>query len=498
MRPLCLAANGAWLASSVPAALAFQANLHRAAEVQEEVLLRILRRNASTEFGRAHGFASIRSIREYQQRVPARTYDDYGELRGDAGALTASAVTHYEATSGSSGAAKRIPYTRDLRAEMERAIAPWVVSLFATHPAAFAGEAYWSVSPVLSSSLPVADEEYLGPVRARFVRAVQAVPPEVRFIRDLEAFRRATLESLLRRRTLSLISVWHPSFLLLLLGDVREKAAELWPNLRVISCWTDANAARDAAELARLFPRVHIQPKGLLSTEGFVSIPIGETAPALAYRSHFYELRCLGSGLLLPATEGEVGRRYGVVLTTGGGLYRYDTEDLVEIVGYRDGCPLLRFVGRERHVSDHYGEKLNELFVRERLDAALEQDGVAAKLAMLACEERAYCLFIESEASPLALAAVARALDGALRENIQYDYCRRLGQLGDLTLFRITREGSATYLEHANQRLGDAKLVSLDARQGWSGRFSGSFMGSGLHLTGNRNRRPDPSRRNDA
>jgi hypothetical protein len=136
--------------------------------------------------------------------------------------------------------------------------------------------------------------------------------------------------------------------------------------------------------------------------------------------------------------------------------------------------------------------------VRERLDAALEQYGVAAKFAMLACEERAYCLFIESEASPLALAAVARALDGALRENIQYDYCRRLGQLGDLTLFRITREGSATYLEHANQRLGDVKLVSVDARQGWSGRFSGSFVGSGLHLTGNRNRRPDPSRRNDA
>lgn len=476
MRSLCVAANGAWLASSLPAALAFQANLHRAAEVQEAVLMRILRRNASTEFGRAHGFASIRSVREYQQRVPVRTYDEYAELWGDARALTASEVTHYESTSGSSGAVKRIPYTRDLRAEMGRAIAPWVVSLFHAHPAAFAGEAYWSVSPVLSSTAAVADEDYLGPVRALFVRAVQAVPGKVRFVQDLEAFRHATIEHLLRCRTLSLISVWHPSFLLLLLGDLREKAAETWPHLRVISCWTDANAARDAAELARVFPHVTIQPKGLLSTEGFVTIPIGDVAPALAYRSHFYELRCMGSGLYLPATEGEAGHRYAVVLTTGAGLYRYDTEDVVEIAGYREGCPLLQFVGREQHVSDHYGEKLNELFVRERLEAVLEQHGVVPRFAMLACEEAAYCLFIETDASPASLAAVAGTLDMALRENVHYDYCRRLGQLGDLTPFRVTRDGSATYLVHANQRLGDVKLSSLDRRRGWSSRFEGSWL----------------------
>jgi hypothetical protein len=475
VRPLCLAANGAWVASSVPAALAFRANLHRVAEVQEEVLLRIVRRNAETEFGRAHGFSSIASVREYQERVPVRTYDEYAELRGDVRALAVSEVTHWETTSGSSGAAKRIPYTRELRAEMGRAIAPWVVELFAQHPGAFAGEAYWSVSPVLASDVSVADEDYLGPVRARFVRAVQAVPSSVRFIQELESFRRATLDHLLRCRTLSLISVWHPSFLLLLLGDLRESAAELWPNLRVISCWTDANAARHAAELARVFPRVHIQPKGLLSTEGFVSIPIADAAaPALAYRSHFYELRCAETGRVLPATEGDIGGRYVVILTTGGGLYRYDTEDLVEIVGYRDACPLLRFIGRERHISDHYGEKLNELFVRERLEIALR--GVAAQFAMLACEGNAYTLFIETSACDSVLVAAARSLDDALRENIHYDYCRRLGQLQPLTLFRIAANASTTYLAAAPQRLGDVKPPALDPRAGWATRFSGSWV----------------------
>ena len=72
--------------------------------------------------------------------------------------------------------------------------------------------------------------------------------------------------------------------------------------------------------------------------------------------------------------------------------------------------------------------------------------------------------------------AVAGALDVALRENAHYDYCRRLGQLGDLTPFRVTRDGSVTYLSRSNQRLGDVKLSSLDRRRGWSSRFVGSWL----------------------
>ncbi|HEX6640428.1 MAG TPA: GH3 auxin-responsive promoter family protein, partial [Thermoanaerobaculia bacterium] len=163
-----------------------------------------------------------------------------------------------------------------------------------------------------------------------------------------------------------------------------------------------------------------------------------------------------------------------VVLTTGGGLYRYDTEDLVEIVGSREACPLLRFIGRERHVSDHYGEKLNELFVRERLELALRD--VEVRFAMLACEDDAYALFVESDACARVLTDAAGVLDAALRENVHYDYCRRLGQLNALRVFRVTRDGSSTFLASSGQRLGDVKLSSLDARRGWSGRFVGEWV----------------------
>ena len=76
-----------------------------------------------------------------------------------------------------------------------------------------------------------------------------------------------------------------------------ERHAILWPHLQVISCWTDANAAAPAAHVARLFPHARIQGKGLIATEGFISLPLaGHEGAALSVRSHFLEFA--------PATAG--------------------------------------------------------------------------------------------------------------------------------------------------------------------------------------------------
>ncbi|HEX6097990.1 MAG TPA: GH3 auxin-responsive promoter family protein [Thermoanaerobaculia bacterium] len=425
MRLRCAIANGLWLASASRDALAFRASLHRVAEVQREM---------------------VGDVETFRARWPIRKWEEHEfELR--------ERVERWETTSGSSGAKKRIPYTRTLRRELHRAIAPWIVNLFRSDPRAFAGEAYWSVSPGAES-----DEEVLGPVQRRLVRAVQAVPSTVRLTH--ESFREETLRHLTRCRTLSLISVWHPSFLDLLVGDLDTE--QTWPHLRVISCWADANAAAPAAALAKKFPHAKIQPKGLLSTEGFVTVPY-DGANVLAYRSHFYEFRD-GDGVRL-AHELEIGRRYDVILTTGGGLRRYDTEDVVEVTGYREQAPVLKFVGRASHVSDHFGEKLHEIFVRERLERALR--GVPHRFAMLACDRNAYVLYLESDAN-----VDVAALDDTLREAHHYDLARRLGQLAPLRMMRV-RNGAETYLrvKSATQILGDIKIPALDREQGWSDRF---------------------------
>jgi hypothetical protein len=66
---------------------------------------------------------------------------------------------------------------------------------------------------------------------------------------------------------------------------------------------------------------------------------------------------------------------------------------------------------------------------------------------------------------------VVRSLDDALRENIHYDYCRRLGQRGALRVFRIARNASATYLAHAGLLLGRGEADGARCA-GWvEGRF---------------------------
>jgi hypothetical protein len=565
--------------------MAFQRALRDVAGAQEKLLLHLLKQNANTEIGRRYGFATIRSVTEYQARVPLSTYDDYQEAiqrigAGEHHVLTSDPVLLLELTSGSTAPTKQIPYTATLKAEFQRAIAPWIVNLYSQDPDLLSGQAYWSITPVTrgnkrtSGGISIGfeeDSEYFGGLRKYLIHSVLAVPPMVRLIDDLDAFRYVTLLFLLRSRSLTLISVWNPTFLTLLVerlsnwwksladdiyhGTVSPPApmaesllmqfrkrnrpnpcraeeirdavqttrfaketkdpkyekeetmgqihARLWPCLRLISCWTDAHAALYAPELARLFPQARLQGKGLIATEGFVSFPkIRVEGAVLAIRSHFFEFlpvanrttevggyQQLSSTPSLPAHELKEGHCYSVVLTTGGGLYRYRLNDVVRVVGHLETCPLIRFVGKEAYISDYFGEKLNEYHVRETLDALLSRYAVQTTFVMLACELQclartgqrpAYVLFIQAESeSDDTLRLLGMELEIALQQNYHYKYCRDLGQLDTLHVFRIERNAMETYLsvcQNRSQRLGDIKPVALHRLEGWLQAFCGRII----------------------
>ena len=54
----------------------------------------------------------------------------------------------------------------------------------------------------------------------------------------------------------------------------RTLGEALWPRLVLVSCWADAAASDSAASLRRRLPHARLQPKGLLATEGVVSLPL--------------------------------------------------------------------------------------------------------------------------------------------------------------------------------------------------------------------------------
>jgi hypothetical protein len=359
-----------------------------------------------------------------------------------------------------------------------------------------------------------------------------AVPSSVRLVTDVEAFRYVTLLFLLRAGDLALVSVWHPSFLGLLLRALprywealvrdlhdgllrppaavppevqaalsrgirpeRRRALELeqlgpgnphrfWPNLRLVSCWGDGHAALYLRELKELLPGISIQPKGLLATEACVTIPFSGQMP-LAIRSHFFEfLEDTGSARL--AHELEKGGVYSVAVTTGGGLYRYRLEDRVLCSGSLAATPTLRFLGKEDHVSDLVGEKLREEFVAALLERLFAPRNLSPRFALLAPDRpreghAGYTLYLEAD-GPLPK-DLSSALEEGLRGQGDYAYAARLGQLRGARVFRVRSGGAVAALRRAHgagQRLGEIKALALSSRDGWSEVFEGAYADEAL------------------
>ena len=485
-------ANGAWLAASLPEYLRFRRAAAAIEPTQRRLLQTCLARNADTAFGREHDFSGIRSWEEFSERVPVRAYDEYRGwieriAQGEQAVLTADRVRLFEPSSGSSGPAKWIPYTAGLQAEYRRAVAAWMAALFLSRPQLMAGRAYWSLTPpaggeqAAESEVPVGfdeDSAYLGGVAQRLVNLAIIMPPVSGRARDSESFWRITAESLAACRDLRIISAWHPSFILLLRDKVREHLGtneNPWPRLGLISCWGDAQAAALLPDLQAAFPGVRIQPKGLLATEGVVTIPLGDRRP-LAVRSHFFEFED-SQGNIRPAWDLREGDEYEVIMTTGGGLYRYALRDRVVVNGYFGNTPGLEFVGKADHVVDHRGEKLSEGFVASCLDEAFDELSVEPRFAMLApdlsSEPPGYTLYIES-AHDLP-DALCHRLEEKLCRGYHYALCIRLGQLRPLRVSRVRGPAYDAYAQALiarGMRLGDIKPTPLSRYADWSDRFA--------------------------
>ena len=491
-------------------------------KAQERKLFQILRANQSCEFGSRYGFSNLKSVEEFQAKVPLSVYGDYekavGKIKeGKQNVLTSEDVLLLQPSGGSTAAVKLIPYTRSLKAEFQKGIRPWIYDLYRNVPGIQWGRSYWSVTPAATSiknsgdGIPVGfedDKAYFGSWENKVFDFIFAVPGTVARADTMEEFYYRTALALLNCPDLTLISIWNPSFLLLLLEyiennserlvrDLRrrrkrrgeevqrilhEKAyGKLWKRLKVISCWADANARAGAEKLQGLFPGVTIQPKGLLATEGFISFPlIGHDGAALSLNSHFFEFLSIDDQKIYLAHELRQGRDYAVIMTTSGGLYRYQLRDIVTVTGFAGAVPLVKFTGKQDKISDLFGEKLNESFV----ESALEQAGLSGDFHMLAPETDRYVLYVRfsvgsERPETLDTPTLAERIEEKLRENFHYDYCRRLGQLKGVRIFQLTGSPDREYLNECvkrGQRLGDVKPAALHLQGGWHRVFEGKYL----------------------
>ena len=129
------------------------------------------------------------------------------------------------------------------------------------------------------------------------------------------------------------------------------------------------NSTEYLKKIQEIFPNTVIQEKGLLATEGFISFPDTEkNLSNLSFYSHFFEFLSLDDNKIYNISEIEANKKYELIITTSGGLYRYCIGDIIEVISIENNVPYIKFAGRKGAVSDLFGEKLEESFLKNIME----------------------------------------------------------------------------------------------------------------------------------
>jgi hypothetical protein len=135
----------------------------------------------------------------------------------------------------------------------------------------------------------------------------------------------------------------------------------------VLAVWTGGSVGVFLPQLADLYGKTVVRDHGISASEGRMSIPLEDNTSAglLDFYHHYFEFIPAEEyesphRTVLEAHELEEGRDYYIVMTTAGGLYRYDIHDLVRCVGYKGQAPMIEFLNKGKHFANLTGEKLSE------------------------------------------------------------------------------------------------------------------------------------------
>jgi hypothetical protein len=339
--------------------------------------------------------------------------------QGENSVLTAEPVLMFTMTSGSTGAPKLIPVTASTRASHARLTELWFSRLFHDHPDCAAGKIFALVGAAVegrtAGGIPYgAASGLIYQSSPRWIRRAHALPYEIAEIKDFQAKYYAAMRLALEQ-DVTFLGTPNPSTLLRLVDTAdrfrdeiikdihdgtlssrseipsairaaiapnRSRAQELqtiierqgrlrpqeyWPRLQLIGCWKGGSVGVRLNELKQWFgAETPTRDLGYLASEAQMSLPVSDQGSAgiLAIDTNFYEFipeTEINSAkpITLTCDELEAGGIYYVILTTAGGLYRYDINDVIRVAGFHGRTPLIEFLRKGRDVTNITGEKLH-------------------------------------------------------------------------------------------------------------------------------------------
>ena len=233
-------------------------------------------------------------------------------------------------------------------------------------------------------------------------------------------------------------------------GEARMR--DVFPNLCGLVCWKGGSAPFFLEKLRHSYGDLPVMDYGYAASEGCFGAPLSTQGAGSVLLPHAHvielipvaDLEAVRSGrknsLLLD--EVEVGQQYYVVVTNGGGLYRYEMNDVVEVIGKHDRCPIIVFRHKGGTMSSLTGEKLGESHVVSAA-AALRADIDAFVVAPVLPDSGppGYVLAIDCAAERLLddeRANLAADFDARLMQaNEEYEAKRRSLRLAPLRVARL-------------------------------------------------------------
>ena len=463
----------------------------RPADVQEVALRSLLWSAADTEFGLAHGFRSIRTVAQYQERVPVREYADFHPLwqravAGARGVTWPGRCRDWVKTSGTTSGDKMIPVTAEAFASHRKG--GWDALLLACSRV---GARHLLGGPMLflggSTQLKPAGAggrggDLSGLVMRRLppgIRSRYSPGPEIGAIPDWE-HRIDAIAELAASQDLRLISGM-PSWMVILFERIARRRqaegrpirdlAECWPELRVLVHGGVAFAPYAPVFeewMGRRLDRIEVYP----ASEGFVGVQTeasGGLTLMLDYGIFYEFIPVEDVGSARPprhtVADLELHRPYAVVMSTPAGLWSYLLGDTVRFI---DRDPLrLVITGRTRHYVNAFGEnviveEVERAITRacRRTESEVVEFTVAPRYPSASEPRGGHEWLVEFRIAPREPHDFIRILDEALI-TLNTDYrTKRTGAVG-MVAPRITTVPPGTFYRwmKAHGKLGDQHKV---------------------------------------
>ncbi|MDR2389296.1 MAG: GH3 auxin-responsive promoter family protein [Tannerellaceae bacterium] len=418
--------------------------------IQQKQLHQLLSGAGRTEWGRRYDFGSIRTYRDFAQRLPLQTYDDIKPyilrmINGEKDILWPSRVRWYARSSGTTNdKSKLIPITPEIRKAQYRGGFDCVALYLGNNPRSCFFSRKGLILGGSHSPSPLNSQSHYGDLSAVLIQNLPSIVHRMRVPRkeiilmdEWESKIRAIVKATRGEDVNSLSGVpsWMLTFIKALLEETRcESLTEVWPNLEVyFHGGISFEPYRDQYKLLIPSESMHYM-ETYNASEGFFGIqddPFDSSLLLMPDYGIFYEFIPLNelsrtdSPRAFSIESVEVGVNYALVISTCGGLWRYLIGDTVRFTSLYPH----KFVisGRTRHYINAFGEELmvdnadRAISLACRLTDAKVKEYTVAPLFMLNKARGMHEWLIEFEKMPSSLSLFADLLDRHLQE-LNSDY----------------------------------------------------------------------------